>query len=151
MKITPKTVVTTRISGECQTGARTEVSVRRHQLLIDEPIERGGTDLGPTPVETMLSALLACTNRITHTVAARHDVTIDNLEVNLVASFDRRCLEEDMEVPFPQIDIMIDMTTAADDDAIDIIKRELPMFCPVSKVFRQSGTRVNEVRTIHRP
>ncbi|MCZ6770485.1 MAG: amidohydrolase family protein [Proteobacteria bacterium] len=65
MKITPKTVVTNRISGDCQTGARTKVSIRQHQLLIDEPIERGGTDLGPTPVETMLSALLACTNRIT--------------------------------------------------------------------------------------
>ena len=151
MKITPKTVITNRISGECQTGARTNVSVRHHQLLIDEPIERGGTDLGPTPVETMLSALLACTNRITHTVAGRHDVTIDNLEVRLVASFDRRCLEEDMDVPFPEIDILIDMTTDADDDAIEIIKRELPIYCPVSKVFRQSGTRVNEVWTIHRP
>ena len=99
----------------------------------------------------MLSALLACTNRITHKVAGRHDVTIDNLEVNMVAKFDRRCLEEDLDVPFPEIDILIDMTTDADDDAVETIKREVPIFCPVSKVFRQAGTQVNNIWTIHKP
>ena len=33
--------------------------------IVDEPIERGGTNLGLTPTETLMSGLIACTNVIT--------------------------------------------------------------------------------------
>ena len=111
-------------------------------LMIDEPKERGGTDLGPSPVATMLSSLVACTNRITNKIAERNGIAIDGLAVKVDAKFDRTCLEEDIPVPFPAIDIHIEITTPASWDEIDIIKRELPIHCPVSKVFRQAGTKV---------
>jgi len=151
MRIRPKTVVTFKLSGDCQTHARTNVSVDNHQLMIDEPTERGGTDLGPSPVATMLSSLVACTNRITNKVAERHRIGVDNLEVSVDAKFDRRCLEEDIDVPFPAIDIYIEMTTGATDEEVETIKRELPIHCPISKVLQQSGTNVTEHWTIIRP
>jgi len=36
-------------------------TVREHTISADEPAEAGGEDSGPTPVETMLGALAACT------------------------------------------------------------------------------------------
>src|SRR5262249_8002627 len=42
-------------------GFRTEVEVGGHHLVVDEPIPVGGPDEGPSPYETLLAALGACT------------------------------------------------------------------------------------------
>ena len=70
--IKPKMVVTMNLKGDCETGVRTRVETRGNTSIIDEPIERGGTNQGMSPAETVMAALLACTNRITHTLAERH-------------------------------------------------------------------------------
>src|SRR5215510_6274782 len=54
-----KTTVTQRIRGNCPTHSRTEISVRDVKAVIDEPKEREGTNMGPTPTETgFLGAVL---------------------------------------------------------------------------------------------
>src|SRR5215470_3942517 len=69
-----KTTVTQRIQGNCPTHSRTEISVRDVKAVIDEPKEREGTNMGPTPTETMVAALIACTNVISHKCAKKHGV-----------------------------------------------------------------------------
>ena len=76
-----KTTVTQRIHGKCPTHSRTDISVRDVKTVIDEPKEREGTNMGPTPTETMVAALIACTNVISHKCAGiggdgkKHPVT----------------------------------------------------------------------------
>src|SRR5216684_2345091 len=69
-----KTTVTQRVRGNCPTHSRTEISVRDVKAVIDEPKEREGTNMGPTPTETMVAALIACTNVISHKCAKKHGV-----------------------------------------------------------------------------
>src|SRR5260370_37713390 len=88
--VTPKTVVTMRLSGNCASHSRTDVSVRDVKTTIDEPTERGGTNQGLTPTETLMASLIGCTNVITHKVAEKNGVDIDSLSVKLEARFDRR-------------------------------------------------------------
>ena len=38
----------------------TQVSIGKHILVADEPVELGGTDLGPTPLSMLLSSLGTC-------------------------------------------------------------------------------------------
>jgi putative redox protein len=42
-------------------GYRTEVGVRGHAFVADEPASVGGADTGPTPYDYLLGALGACT------------------------------------------------------------------------------------------
>jgi putative redox protein len=58
-----KTTVIQRIRGNCPTHSRTEISVRDVKAVVDEPKEREGTNMGPTPTETMVAALIACHQR----------------------------------------------------------------------------------------
>jgi uncharacterized OsmC-like protein len=151
--IKPKTVVTQKLQGACPTHARTDVSVRDLSLTIDEPKERGGTNTGPSPTETLMSALIACTNVITHKIAAKHGIAIDAMSVDLEAKFDRRgvTLAEEIAVPFPEVTLTINLTSEASAAEIETLKSELAMFCPVSKVIREAGTRITEIWNVERP
>ena len=153
MAIKPKTVVTMRLGGECVSHSRTDVTVRDRRLVIDEPEERGGTNQGPAPTETMLGALVGCSNVITHKIAAKMGLDIAALEIDLEARFDRRgvTLAEEIAVPFPDLKLTMRVTTDASDEEIEALKRDLARFCPVSKVLREAGTRIEEAWIVERP
>ena len=151
--VTQKTVVTQKLEGRCTSHSRTDVAVRDRTVVIDEPTERGGTNQGLTPTETMMASLIGCTNVITHKVAAKNNVSIKSMNVRLEAQFDRRgvMLQEELDVPFPSATLYIDLETDADAAAVEKVKRELAMFCPVSKVFRAAGIELKEVWNVSRP
>ena len=69
-----KTSVTQHIHGNCSSHSRTEISVLDVWSIIDNPRERDGTNMGPTPTEMIVSALIACTNVISHKCAKKHGV-----------------------------------------------------------------------------
>ena len=98
MAIKMKTVVTYRTTAQCPTHARTEIPVRDLNVVIDEPIERGGTNLGPSPTETAMTALIACTNVIGHKNAHRLGVDLGVVTIDAACQFDRRgvLLEEEI-------------------------------------------------------
>src|SRR5260370_40973996 len=148
-----KTTVTQRILGKCPTQSRTEISVRDVRSIIDEPKEREGTNLGPTQTETMLAALIACTNVISHKCAKKHGVAFKAMSIDAESTFDRRGTQllEEIEVPFPKIRLVVDVTTDASEADIEKVKADLHRFCPISKVVRNSVTDIEEVCNVTRP
>ena len=150
MAIRQKTVIGMTMSGTGETHARTKINVRDVSLVIDEPVERGGTNLGPAPTETLMAALMSCTNVITQRIAERMGVTIGSLEIGLTSDFDRRgvLLAEEVESPFSNVVLNIDISTDATPDQITDIQRDLQMYCPIAKVFRGSGISVAEYWTV---
>ncbi len=145
-------VRTMRATGISRSPARTDVDVRGMPLTIDEPPERGGHNAGPTPPETLLAALIGCTSRISHKIAAANQFEIRRMSIEVEAAFDRRGvnLEEEVEIPFSEIEVAITLTTEADDAAIARLKSDLRKFCPISKILRQAGTTITEVWTVRR-
>lgn len=148
-----KSVVKLKIEASCPTHSRTDVLVRDIDFTIDEPKERGGTNFGPSPTETMIAALTGCTNVITNKIAQARGLKIARIDIDAEASFDRRgvMLAEEVEVPFPDILLRINVTTDADPAAFDAVKRDLEKFCPVSKVIRKSGTKITEEWSFTKP
>lgn len=147
-----KTLVTQRIHGDCPTHSRTEISTRDVTTIIDEPKEREGTNMGPSPTETLVAALIACTNVIGHKCAKRHGVEFSAMSVDAEATLNRRGtrLLEEIEVPFPKIRLMINVTTDASEADMEKVKADLHRFCPVSKVVRNAGTELEEIWSVTR-
>lgn len=138
------TTVRTKVSGSAESHSRTLLKTRDLIDVSDEPEVRGGTNEGMAPTEMALAALIACSNVITHKIAAKNNIKINKVDFELDAEFNRLgvTLQEDVTVPFPEILLKINLVTDASEQDIDILKRDLPKFCPVSKVFSESGSNV---------
>lgn len=150
MKIVPKSQVTMNLKAVGQSHARSRVAVRDVVSIVDEPTERGGTNLGITPTETLMASLIGCTNVITKRIAHGMGVNTGNMNVDLSVDFDRRgvSLEEELEQPFSNIVMNIELETDADDEKMSSIKSDLAKFCPIAKVIRNSGIEITENWTI---
>ncbi len=144
--IREKTTVTTRLSGTGTSHARSDIRVRDVSFAIDEPIERGGTNLGPSPTETAMASLIGCTNVISHKVAARLGIEIGHLTITCACDFDRRgvLLQEEIELPFIRIKLRIEADGPASQADLLRVSAEVAKFCPIAKLFRAAGTVIEE-------
>ncbi len=84
-----------------ETGASklaNRIEAGRHVLAADEPVEIGGTDSGPSPIQYMLASLAACTSMTLRTYAAfknwplgpiRVDVAHERAKTEAGVAYDR--------------------------------------------------------------
>ena len=144
MAIRMKTSVQLKAQAACPSHSRADIAVRDLGFCIDEPTERGGTNVGPTPTDTALAALIGCTNVIGHKCAKALNVDIGHLTIDSVCDFDRRgvTLKEEIEVPFKSILLTVVSDGTADQAALDRVAQDVEKFCPLSKLFKAAGTQV---------
>ncbi len=146
MAIRQKTTIDATMNSSCPSHSLSNCSIRDVEFAIDEPIARGGTNLGPSPTETAIAALIGCTNVIANKCAEKLGIDIGHLTIDATYSFDRRgaMLSEEIELPFPKIVLDIKSDGAATDAELEQVSIELNKYCPISKVFRQAGTEIEE-------
>ncbi len=141
-----KTTVKLRAKASCPSHALSNVSVRDLAFAIDEPVERGGTNTGPTPTDAALAALVGCTNVIGHKCADQLGIDIGHLNISAVCDFDRRgvTLSYEVDVPFERIVLNVETDGNASEAELQALKNEVAKYCPLSKLFRQAGTIIDE-------
>lgn len=146
MAIRQKTEVIMSLTAHGQSHSRTQVRSRDVFAVIDEPIERDGTNLGLSPTETLMAALMGCTNVISHKIARSMGVRFGEMTIGFTSKFDRRgvLLQEEVERPFNDIVMDIEVETDATPEQMEEIKTELAKFCPIAKVIRGSGVTITE-------
>ncbi len=64
-------------------GFAQQILAGAHALTADEPIESGGTDIGPTPYDLLLAALGACTSMTVGMYARRKAWPLESVTVRL--------------------------------------------------------------------
>ena len=144
MAIKMKTVVTTRLSADCPSHSRSNISARDTSAVIDEPLERDGTNEGPSPTESGVAALVGCTNTIGHKCAKKLGVDIGHLKIDAAFQLDRRgvLLQEEIEVPFVSVTLEVQCSGAASQADVDRVAVETEKYCALSKLFINAGTKV---------
>ena len=137
-----KTVVTPKMEATCVSHARTDLSTRDVTIHIDEPVARGGTNLGFTPTETVVAGLIACTNVISNRIAESMDVEFQNMEINY--DFDPRGaqMKQEVDLVFIEIRMAISVNSNGTPEQIEKIRSDLAKFCPIAKLFTQAGGKI---------
>lgn len=64
-----------------ETGDRFVMSVRRHEVSVDQPRGLGGEDTAPTPTELFVASLASCVAFYARRYLARHDLPDEGLQV----------------------------------------------------------------------
>lgn len=84
-----------RVSEAEASGFRQDIVVAgRHQMIADEPVDMGGTDLGPSPYQLLAAGLGACTTMTIRLYARRKGIPLGHVACDV--SHDR-CHTEDCE------------------------------------------------------
>lgn len=140
-------LVPIRMKAEAPTAARTHVRILQHELVMDEPASRHGTDLGPTPLDTLVASLAGCTNVLVNKIADENGIDVRDFSLELSSDLDVRGILgiEEIAHPLTRIDLRLRFSTGAGEDKIDILKDQLKRRCAVSVIFRQAGIEVNEI------
>ena len=153
VKVKTKTTIRAKVSGVAESHSLTLLKARDLVDVSDEPPERGGTNEGLAPTELFLASLVACSNVISHKIAKKNNIQLNSLEISLDAGFNRLgvTLQEEVDLPFPDIKLRIEINTDASADQLEILKRDLPRFCPVAKMIEQAGTKIDTEWVVRHP
>ncbi len=116
---------------------RTEIKIRDHLIFADEPTERGGTNLGPTPTEYMAAALGSCISITLRMYADRKEWPLEDIIVNvsherLMAKDCEECESESGKVD--RIEVELEFTGPLDDKQIARLM-QIAGKCPVHRSF----------------
>lgn len=107
-----------------------------HELVVDEPRDRGGTDTGPRPTQLLASSLAGCVAITMEMYAERKGWDLDELEVSVEVAYEG-AVPNDYEVS-------ISLPDGLDEEQ----RRRLLVIatkCPVHKVLAgEASVRVHE-------
>lgn len=136
------------ITADLTEGTAVRISTDTHSWVGDEPVELGGSDLGPTPYELLLGALAACTCITVRLYCDRKGWSLDSVSARF--TYDRvhaeDCGESEKEeggcLDRVQSDVFIEGDF--DDEAKERL-RQVAARCPVHKTLERGVDIVDQI------
>jgi len=138
--------VNVNVHAKSETPARLSIQSGKFKMIIDEPENMGGTDLGPSPVQVLLMSLAGCLNVTGHEVARQKGMKLNGMKIDINGSMNpcnfMGC-SFDERAGFQQINVSIkaDFEDAKQED-IDSWLLETEARCPVTDNIKE-GTNIS--------
>ncbi len=150
-KVKEKPIWKFNVTGRHASSTRSEAEARGKRVVIDEPVQRGGTDEGPMPVEYVFMGLVGCTHVIANKLAAANGIAFTAMDIDIKVTMDSHGtrLIHPIDVPFPSV--TLDITAEFEGPRAGAIRvtELLRDHCAVSKMLQESGTEVVENWTLN--
>ena len=115
-------------------GFRSEVALRDHRLVVDEPESLGGTDSGPNPVELILAALGTCQEITYRAYAAALGIPLEHVSVTLEGDIDLRgffAVDESVRPGYQKLRGTVRVVSSADEETLETLQQAVNAHCPV--------------------
>jgi len=117
-------------------GYEHEIEMRNHRVVIDEPVEKGGTDLGPMPSELLAASLGSCTAITMEMYAARKEWGLGTVEV--AVDFTEATADDP-----PTFDVRITLGAQVSDENRDRLLT-IAGKCPVHKALKDQNVVIHD-------
>ncbi len=115
-------------------GFRSDVTIRDHHVVVDEPPQLGGGDAGPNPIELLLAALGACQEITYKAYATAMGIDIERVSVELKGDIDLRGffgVDETVRAGYQKIRGTVHIESCASRDALQKLKAAVDTHCPL--------------------
>jgi putative redox protein len=120
--------------------ARTVISVEGHQIITDEPVERGGTDEGLSPLQALVASLCGCEAVTFHRAARKFD--FDYAEIEVVADYTLQIGRAGDGPRFKRVGFEATVRTDESADRLQQVADETERQCPIYALFAQTDVRL---------
>lgn len=137
------------VHAESETPSRTKVKSGKFEMIIDEPENMGGTNMGPSPIQVLLMSLAGCLNVTGHEIARQKGMKLNGMNISIEGemnpcnfmgcSFDERAGFQTINV-----NIQADFENETP-EAIETWLKETESRCPVTDNIKDS-TKINVVQ-----
>jgi uncharacterized OsmC-like protein len=127
-------------------GTRTKVQVRDFDpVFTDEPASLDGTNTAPSPLETVLVALVGCDGVIIHGVAKAMNFQYAGVDFACESQIDVRGPKgvPGIRPYFESADLEIVLYTDESSKRIEQLKKNVEFRCPVMNLLRAANVRLN--------
>ncbi len=130
------------VNGRQNSSTQSVAEARGKSVIIDEPIQRGGTDEGPMPVEYVFMGLVGCTHVISNKLAKANGVKFTSMDIDIQVTMDSHGtrLINPIDVPFPSVTLDIKADYEGPREGAVKVTEVLRDYCAVSKMLQESGT-----------
>ena len=108
-------------------GLKTDATAGGHALVIDEPLEHGGTAQGPTPFDLLYASLASCVALTCRIYATRKEWPVDEIKVDVLPQRPRGG-------PMESATVRVSFTGDLDDDQLARLT-EIAAKCPVHRTL----------------
>lgn len=135
--------ITARAEGVAAGAVATAISAGRHRLVIDEPAALAGDDLGPSPVEYLLAALIGCQTVVYRLYAQQLGLRVDALEFDAQGQLDVRGLfgvDPSVRSGFQDIRLTVRITGPEPRERYEELQRLVDAHCPVGDTLERGTT-----------
>lgn len=125
-------------SSSLRDGLRSDVSMRDHTLVVDEPEGLGGGDAEPNPVELVLAALGSCQEITYKAYAVALGIPLDSVSVKLEGSIDLRGffgVDDSVRPGYDGIKGKVHIETSASQEEIEKLRGIVNAHCPVLDIL----------------
>ena len=119
-------------------GLQSNVQLRDHKLIVDEPKSFGGKDEGPSPVELILAALATCQEITYKAFATALGINLESVSVNLNGTLDLQGflgLNNNTRPGFQNITGNVDIKSSSSQTEIDKLISIVNQHCPVLDIL----------------
>jgi uncharacterized OsmC-like protein len=125
--------------------------IRGFSTVMDEPLELGGTDTGPNPVEMLLAALGGCQEIVYRAYAAVMGLKIDRIEVHAKGYLDLKGLLNLAEVPsgLSRVSFTTRIISDEPEEKIRQLAELVEKHCPVMDTLMRSVDVSGKVEVQH--
>jgi uncharacterized OsmC-like protein len=114
-------------------GIRSEITIRQHHLVADEPPELLGADTGPMPLELLLASLGACLTTLAALVAPRLGVELRSITAAVEGDIDFAGARgaPDVRAGFQAIRVRLEVDSPSSDDRVSALVHRVEAACAV--------------------
>lgn len=139
------TLIHPTVSSRLMHNTLVSVGTRSHRWIIDEPEHKGSSDLGPTPLESLLGSLVGCKSVVLKLVADAIGFKFSDLNVTCEGTADMRGARgvKGVRPFFSTVNMTIEITTAESEKRLEMLRRNVEQRCPVMNLFESADVEMN--------
>ena len=130
--------LTYKVTGEGEGAVASIIRAGKHRFLVDEPGALAGDDLGASPVEFALGALISCQVVVYRLYANALGIQVDDIDITAEGDLDARRLfgiDESVRAGFSEVRLDIRLSGPESDERYQQLKDVVDAHCPVLDLF----------------